>query len=247
MKKMLICLLAALIIAPCLVPAAYAEEYTSGGWYAEFQSDGEIHSNFTSGTIAGAVNPLQPGDQVTITIEIRNAHPTTTDWYILNDVVESLEDNAASAAGGAYTYRLSYSGPGRTVTLFDGGTVGGETDEGQAEGLHGAVESLADYAYLDTLAHGQSGTVELLVALEAETQDNDYQDTQAQIDFRFAVELESPGRNRPVKTGDENNVGLYAGIMGVSGAVILLAALYGFTANRRSKKKGGEDGKDEKD
>ena len=70
------------------------------------------------------------------------------------------------------------------------------------EGLKEATSSLKEYFYLDTLSRNQSGVITLEVALDGETQGNDYQDTLADLQMEFAVELRDTPDNPP---GDNPN------------------------------------------
>ena len=53
---------------------------------------------------------MQPGDSITLKVQIRNADTGATDWYMTNEALQSLEDAADVADGGAYSYRLAYTG-----------------------------------------------------------------------------------------------------------------------------------------
>lgn len=168
------------------------------------------------------------------------------------------------------TYRLAYTNKdGEKETLFDSDTVGGESTNDvisrMGEGLRGATNALKDYFYLDTLAHGDGGMITLEVALDGETQGNDYQDTLADLQMNFAVELqageptsnrrttddpddpdnpgtaEEPGpsgsvsRTGVVRTGDDSRILLYTAVSGISGLVLLLWCIYSFREQRRRR------------
>ena len=152
-------------------------------------------------------------------------------------------------------------------TLFDSDTVGGEngtTVEETLEGLHGATSALKDFFYLDTVNNGEGGIITLEVALDGETQGNSYQDTLADLQMNFAVELRDdlptqPTPNQPgnpptpvddtqptpepgrrtdiVRTSDESQLPLLAAISGVTGLMLLGYCIYCF---REHKKKKGE-------
>ena len=68
--------------------------------------DGE---NLVSDYNAIDVSDLQPGDSQTYTIKVQNDGDEETDWWLSNEVVQSLEDST-EASGGAYTYILQYNG-----------------------------------------------------------------------------------------------------------------------------------------
>lgn len=167
----------------------YAEDYTGGqGWKVEFTGNG-MESSFTSSDISDAVYALQPGDSVILSLSLKNGDSQDTDWYMSNEVLSSLEDSQAVASGGAYTYRLAYTGSsGEETVLYSSESVGGEKSSGAGAGLHEATDSLDEFFYLDRLAPGGSGMVTLEVVLDGETQGNSYQNTLASLQMNFAVE-----------------------------------------------------------
>ena len=158
--------------------------------------------------------------------------------------------------------------------MFDSDTVGGEYDSvddmltHMGEGLHSATNALKDYFYLDTIHNGEGGYITLEVALDGETQGNDYQDTLADLQMNFAVELRDdlPARPNPeepgdppqtvddtqptpnpeggrgtgiVRTGDESQLPLFAIAGGVSGLLLLVYCIYCFREHRKGKKEAG--------
>lgn len=175
--------------------AAYGEtSYGSSDWNVSFTEDNKMESTFRSADLDEVIYGMQPGDNVIIELQLRNKNPETTDWYMTNEILYSLEDRSANLGtnGGAYTYKLTYTDKdGEETPLFDSDTVGGEgsEDSGAGEGLHQATNALEEYLYLDTLAKGDKGRITLEVALDGETQGNDYQDTLADLQMNFAVEL----------------------------------------------------------
>lgn len=227
-----------------LTVPALAQSYTGGsGWNVTFDQNKKMVSSFHTSDMDETLSYLQPGDDATFTVSLKNSNSATTDWYMTNKVLYSLEDRSANSktGGGAYTYRLVYTDQsGKDNVLFDSDTVGGETVTPAGEGLHEATNALEDYFYLDTLKNGQGGTITLVVALDGETQGNDYQDTLADLQMNFAVELTDEGgvskrtinRSKVVKTGDQN-MAPYAIVGGVAGIVLLLLAIFG--AKRRKK------------
>lgn len=269
---MLSCLTAFGMALPVHAETFYGDE----NWNVAFTQEKEMVSSFSTADINDVVGGMQPGDNVIITLKLKNENPTTTDWYMQNEVLYSLEDRSANkkTGGGAYTYRLFYTDKSGTVeTLFDSDTVGGENgdtvDEMLAhmgEGLHGATNALKDYFYLDTVHNGEGGSITLEVALDGETQGNDYQDTLADLQMNFAVELrddlpnraDNPNPNPPtpvddtnptptpnpnpgrgtdvVRTSDESQLPLLAVISGVTGLLLLIYCIYCFREHRKGKK-----------
>lgn len=265
MRKRYGLILTALLLAASSL-TAYAESSSGGPWKVAFTQEGKLESGFATAQLADVIYGMQPGDDATVTLELVNQNSASTEWYMTNKILSSLEDSAAGASGGAYTYRLAYTGQdGREKVLFSSDTVGGTgTDAG--EGLHSISSALEDYFYLDTLASGKSGKITLEIALDGETQGNDYQDTLADLQMNFAVELSTntPGTNRPgtntpgnntsttnrsnrsastagtrtgvVRTGDETNlVPLYI-VMGITGLLFLILAIYGLKRGKKDRK-----------
>jgi hypothetical protein len=183
------------------------------GWRVRF--DGKaMETNFTSGNMADEVNLMQPGDSVELTIILKNDYDGQADWYMKNEVLNSLED-AGDAAGGAYDYLLTYTDTaGETTTLYSSEKFGGE-GRINGVGLHGATTTLDDYFYLDRMGNGDEGVVKLKVALDGETLVNDYQNTFARLQMDFATEAlgtwpgtpDNPGGNPSGNPGNPGNPG----------------------------------------
>lgn len=241
-------LLAGLCAAVCLLawgaPARAASGQEDMEWYVAFTKDKKMESNFTSADINKLVSGMQPGDSAAISIELHNENAKSTNWYMQNEAITSLEDDTV-AEGGAYTYRLTYTDKaGRVNVLYDSETVGGEKDNAgsENEGLHEATDSLKDYFYLDTLGSGDSGQVDLHVELDGETQNNLYQNTMADVQLNFAVDEfndDTTSRTQVVKTGDETNLLPFYGAMAASGILLLIIACFSVKKRRQEEKEGG--------
>ena len=203
-----------------------------------------------------AVN-LLPGDSVTYEMRLENESGSTAEMYMSNSVRKSMEDK-----GGAYTYDLRYIGDnGSQVVIYDNMNVGGQGGESLAEALNDLGGSGDDkYFYLDEQADGTGGTVRMTVALDGETQGNDYQDSLADMRVQFAaIETDegssgggttttrrtstgnsgggSGGRSTsPVKTGDETKLYPYYLAAGISGVLLLFLFFF-----RRKKEEEEEE------
>ena len=175
--------------------AAYGEtSYGSSDWNVSFTEDNKMESTFRSSDLDETIYGMQPGDNAVVELSLKNENAAATNWYMTNKVLYSLEDRSANSGtnGGAYTYKLTYTDKnGEENSLFDSDTIGGEGSEesGAGEGLHQATNALEEYLYLDTLAKGDKGRITLEVELDGETQGNDYQNTLADLQMNFAVEL----------------------------------------------------------
>lgn len=262
------------IAGMCLLPGlvfvlafpVHAETYPQEdlNWHVSFTPEKKMESNFTGSQINQIASGMQPGDNAVMRIDVKNTNSTTTDWYMKNDVLDSLEDDSLTADGGAYTYRLSYVVGNTETVLYDSDTVGGEGGEREeflnrmGRGLNGATSSLDSWFYLDTLEVGEGGTVILEVALDGESQGNSYQDTLANLALDFAVEMRNtpPGDHRRrrdeepaaplppagnvtgtgiVQTGDDSRIVLYSAVGGISGIMLLLFCLYSWRERRRER------------
>lgn len=250
MKKKWLASVLALLLAVTPI-TAYAEDFSGGdGWKVSFDGK-KMTSTFKNTDIDDKIYEMEPGDTVNFHIQLKNEYKQTTDWYMTNKVLKSLEDAQTVAEGGAYSYILTYiKQDGTKETLYSSEEVGGETKNASGEGLHQATNSLKDYFYLDRLKSGQSGEITLKVKLEGETQGNTYQDTLAKLQMNFAVELvddsttpgtpdnptKTPPKKSPsrttVKTGDNSRVLLYSVIALIAGLVCAGAVVYNVRQNR---------------
>ena len=135
-KKGIGLILALGLFLGCMVPARAETYYGDDSWHVAFTPEEEMESTFKTADLDEVVSGLQPGDNVIITLALENRHKETTDWYMTNKVLYSLEDRSANSAtgGGAYTYRLAYTDKAGTETvLFDSETVGGEETSAAGE------------------------------------------------------------------------------------------------------------------
>ena len=236
MKKKVLAFIVVLSLILAL-PLTVSADHLSGrsDKRVEFTKDEKLVSNFSSSSLADEARGLQPGDDITFTITLINTSGKTADWYVLNEIVNSLEDTQKKAAGGAYSYLLTYApSAGTPVTIFDSKKVGGELKENEPEGLHVVDTALKNYIALETMRTGKSGVVTLKVSLDGETQGNSYQDSIADLRLRFAVEVTPTGKI--IKTGDESIKlsPFYIG-MAVTGVLFLALAVDGFLQRKRQR------------
>ena len=207
MKKHFRLLLLAFCSMVMLGTTSYAEDLHGDlDWKVEFNAQKEMKSNFSDESFDDILSFMQPGDSARFQIAIENNYGATIDWYMTNEVLRSLEDTSTVATGGAYSYLLTYTNAkGELKTLYNSDEVGGEKYLENLQGLHEATDALKNYFFLDSLASGEQGLVQLYVLLDGETQGNDYQDTLAQLKMNFAVEL-------PTEFKEEKTVFHYEGI-----------------------------------
>lgn len=184
-----------------LTPAVVQAETLTSERNVTFTQDSRLSEDRSASDMNSAVYDLQPGDDITITLNLKNDNASASNWYMTNEVLQSLEETAGSGAqGGAYEYELTYTDPsGAQEVLFTSDTVGGE-NSGSRIGLKAATSGLEDFLYLDTLEPGQRGVVTLRVALDGETQGNDYQNTLASLQMNFAVDTTTVNTRTETRT-----------------------------------------------
>ena len=217
------------------VPMGASAETISGSenWEVSFNGKG-MESNFDNTDLDDVIYEMQPGDTAEMQIHLTNKHKKESDWYMSNEIVQSMEDSTA-ASGGAYAYLLTYTGgDGKETVIFDSDSVGGD-DVKEGEGLHKVSESLGETFYLGRLTSGASGVVGLKVTLDGETFGNEYQTQLAKMDMQFAAEeapedqivttevTKQPGDGAVIiKTGDDSNVMLYVSLAALAVGLILI-------------------------
>ncbi len=248
MKKRIAFLLLALLFVISPAARAAADHYEGReGWSVEYTPEFELVSNFRTADYNDPVLGLQPGDDITFTVHLANNSGEAADWYMTNEVLHSLEDRTASAAGGAYTYVLRFEdSDGENRLLYSSDTVGGDFVGQAGEGLHEATDALKDYFFLSQILPGQTAIVTLNVSLDGETQGNGYQRTLGDLQMNFAVQREVK-ENKPqildsvpelVKTGDESHIVTYFIVLAVSGLLLLVLAIIMLRWQRRERKRG---------
>ncbi|MBR2541208.1 MAG: hypothetical protein IKE85_10380 [Mogibacterium sp.] len=242
MKKtnylMTLLLTLALVLSMSMVALAESKSFTGDVTY---DGGSSMKSNYDGKDIAASAADLEPGDDVTITITYNNRSQKTTDWYMRNSVLQTLEESGTPAENGGYTYTLTDSKAG---VIYSNDEVGGNKQTGIPEGLKQATASNeGEYFSINTLAPGEKGTTTLHIAFEGETEVNDYQTTAAKLDLQYAVEehgvdtTETKVINRMVKTGDSTKILRYVLTFGVSLLLFLLALI----SWKKDRRKGGEN------
>ena len=186
---------------------------------------------------------------MTIQVTYANDSDVTTHWYMENEVLQTLEDSGEAAENGGYTYRLTNKGPSGTTDIFSNeessneGTVGGtDSSVDGREGLEQATNATEEWFFIETLEPGQSGTTELYIGLEGESEVNDYMGTMGELRIAYAVETVEdetivkhiPGKR--VNTGDSTN--LILSIAAFLGAILLL--ILAVLSYRKDRKDGEE-------
>ena len=240
---MILCLVAGISVS------AFALSYTSNIGTVWFNADGKSMGNDFQKSLTDKnvekelkdrLKQIQPGDDVTFSINLENRYSRATNWYMTSKIVDSLEEGTAK--DGAYTYHLWYvnNSTGKTIDIFDSSKVGGDSSQGLMEVNDSLKEDYTKngekYFYLDNLKSGQSGQILLKIELDGETQGNAYQDRLADLKMNFAVQIAD--QTDSPKTGDDHNLFPYYVAMVFSGLLFLYFALDAYTDRLYKKGRG---------
>ena len=241
MKRMskITTLLLTLITVLMMSQAAFAESTPVNGGTYTFNGKSIATSDVSS--MAALLQGLEAGDSITITQTYVNSSDEETEWYIRNEILDTLE--TSKDMNGGYTYKLVSGGQ----TLFDSEAVGGRDSESDEQGLKQLNDAITGenagekWIHIDTLKSGAKGTTTLTVALDGESQANVYQSTNGQLDIQYAVEDktkegETIYKTKPVNTGDTTS--LILPIAAFLGAVVLLVLA---VMSYRKDRKDGEE------
>ena len=92
MKKKILCLAMMVMMVIGTTMTANAEDFkSSANWLASFTGD-KIESNFSTAALADEILQILPGDTITLEVGIQNSSEEETDWYMTNQVLETLEE-----------------------------------------------------------------------------------------------------------------------------------------------------------
>ena len=233
MKKKILCLAMTVIMAAGVHTTAFAKDYQGAdGWQVNF-TGGKMESNFKSSDVTDELANIQPGDSIELKVQLKNSDKGETDWYMTNEIIQTLEEAQESAEGGAYEYKLTYVGSDNTEkVLYNSDTVGGEGSSKTGEGLKELGNSTEKYFYLGRLAS------------------NGYQNTLAKLRMNFAVEKVKVSNTitktkivkttNTVKTGDTARVLLFCVLALISGLILLAYGIYTYNKNTKKRRRKGE-------
>lgn len=256
-NKIMILLTAVIVMVGMTTGSALAKSSKYNGTC--YFDGSKIVSSFHSNKIADAVSDLQPGDSVHFKVKYTNEYSKKTDWYMSNEVLQTLEktdaakkvpEGTGTPENGGYTYSLIHTDKnGKKTTIFSNAKVGGEAKPNGMEGLEQATNATKDWFFIQTLEEGESGELDLDVAFEGETEVNDYMDTEGSLQLRFAVEIPKAGskdKDQPdddavvsvPQTGDDSNLFLPFLIMLIAGTALLILILA--RRRRNDEETGGE-------
>ena len=250
-KRTMIVLALTLTMMLGLTISANAESKKVDG-YCYFNGS-DVVCNFESDVIADTVSGLEPGDDVTfeVTFENRYKGADSTNWYMRNEALKTLEQSYDRTQNGGYTYILTHVDPdGKETVLFDNSTVGGEytmpTDgsktthggENTGEGLHQATNAADEWFFIQNLKYKQHGTTRLYVKFDGDSEVNDYMDTKGELLLAYAVELEnsaSATKYTSVNTGDTTSILMPIVVM-LAALLLLILTIISFRKDRREER-----------
>ena len=241
MKKMskITTLLLTLITVLMMSQAAFAESTPVNGGTYTYNGSAITTSGVTN--MAATLSGLEPGDSITITQTYVNSSDNETEWYIRNEILDTLE--TSKSMNGGYSYKLVSGGQ----TLFDSEAVGGNGSESGKSGLLQINDAVTGenagekWIHIDTLKAGAKGTTTLTVALDGESQTNVYQNTNGKLDIQYAVEnKEKEGetiyKTKSVDTGDTTSLVMPIAVFAAAVVLLVLAVL-----SYRKDRKDGEE------
>ena len=223
------------------LPAFANAESTTVNGHCYFNGN-DIISDFDSNVVAAKVRGLEPGDDVKFKVEFKNKYKTTTNWYMRNEVLKTLEESFDRTENGGYTYKLVHIRPdGTRQVLFDNSEVGGEAKVADMEGLHQATNATEEWFFIQKLKQGQKAYTELYVKFDGESEVNDYMDTYGKLEVAYAVELDKAGKHKKstsssTRTGDTTNL-LWPMLLMTAA---LLTAILTLLSRRKDRKEGDE-------
>lgn len=98
MKKKILCLVMTLVMTAGAVTTAFARDYQGAdGWQVTFDGS-KMSSNFQDNDVTDEMANIQPGDSIELKVNVMNSDSGSTDWYMTNEVIQTLEDAQQSAA-----------------------------------------------------------------------------------------------------------------------------------------------------
>lgn len=115
MKKKILCLAMAAVMAVGIHTTAFAETLQGGSdWKVEFNGS-KMSSNFTSADMKKDIFQLQPGDTMELQVGLKNTSEKDADWYMTNEVLKSLEDSQSIAADPVTVTTVTKKGEDKVV------------------------------------------------------------------------------------------------------------------------------------
>ena len=130
--------------------------------------------------------------------------------------IKTLEE-ASNASNGAYSFKLLYNND----PIYESDTVGGDGNSGFTE----ISNATGDWFWLGYIDSGQSGDVQIQMALDGETQDNSYMSTVGKLSVSFAVEFNDGQGKRFVEEGQSAASSSVGSILQTGDAMLGIGAM----------------------
>lgn len=117
MKKKILCLVMTLVMTAGAATTAFARDYQGAdGWQVTFDGS-KMSSNFQDNDVTDEMANIQPGDSIELKVNVMNSDSGSTDWYMTNEVIQTLEVHS-SLRRAAVRYRLTYVGSDKKETVL---------------------------------------------------------------------------------------------------------------------------------
>ncbi|NLU25356.1 MAG: hypothetical protein GXW99_11755 [Clostridiales bacterium] len=239
MKRGIISMLLIACLAAFLIPTALAAEQPTVTY------DGnKISYNYTDTNQFGtAFEGMQPGEARTLEITLSNTSGETANFFMDTAVIKAFED-AVKANGAAYQVAMDVVQDGTATNIYGG--TSGSTVGGNNNGLYDLNGNLNKTFLAAKIPADKTAQVRLTVALDGETNNNNYQALTGTFQFNFSVikdDTYTPAGDttKPsiipgtVQTGDQVKLGLYIGILAASAVAIIVIPV----VVKKRKKSGG--------
>ena len=186
MKKLRTCLImtvSLLLSMNTVVFAAGPLKVSFDGEAIQYQGMEDFAENFSD---------MYPGESRTQEIQIQNQGNKEAEFYLQPSVLQSFEETV-DASGAAYNISLKLHTKEGDYTLF-GGTEEDESARigGDGEGLGNLNDAIADWIFLTRLQPQETASLEMMVALDGESNTYAYQNALGTFQFEFGVDFPSP-------------------------------------------------------
>ena len=239
MKRGIISTLLAACLAVCLFSAAFAAEQPT----VTYDGSKITYNYADTNQFGSAFENMAPGEARTLEILLSNTSGEEANFFMDTAVVKAFED-AVKANGAAYQVTMDVVQDGTVTNIYGG--ANGSTVGGNNSGLYDLNGNLNKTFLTAKVPAGKTAAVRLTVALDGETNTNNYQALTGTFQFKFSVikdDVYTPAINSQntsvltniVATGDQAQLALYILILAVSLAAITVIIL----AAKRRKKSGG--------
>ena len=210
---------ALLAMAVSMVPI-HADD-ADGSMGLTFEGDSEKFITYEQNS---AYENMAPGETRVQQVTLTNDDHREMKFYVRGEYSDPLGEGVANEQ---IAYDINFANNGET---FYSGKIGGMTKSN--------MNSLENNYLLKTLKQGESTTIDLSIAVDGDSMDNTYQNTEGYLNLIFSVEYEEttpiekvvtvvkkiPVINKipGVNTGDTTTIGAILGVFAASVVVIVV-------------------------